>query len=265
MKKKYVKGIVLVLYVLMCCTLFFSNCYADSSSTNTGKKDFFNAAKEWYDEGTVEKVNLEPLTDIITYINLLGTVIIVLATMVLGIKFMVSSAEGKSEVKQNLSTLLVACVFFFGWDSISNLIMPNSKFFLTEGADDFASIVAKVYSLAVFVLDIVAVIVIIYIGVKYIFSGAAGKSNLKGKSAEFIIGIILTFCTLSFLSYTSKVVNDSLTPQVTAEEKAEQKQNAEKFLNSANKLVNDAKKKLDEFKEGAQDIINNIVGKITGN
>ena len=159
----------------------------------------------------------------------------------------------------------VACVFFFGWNSISNLIMPNSKFFLTEGADDFASIVAKVYSLAVFVLDIVAVIVIIYIGVKYIFSGATGKSNLKGKSAEFIIGIILTFCTLSFLSYTSKVVNDSLTPQVTAEEKAEQKQNAEKILNSVNNFANDAKKKFDEFKENAQNIINNIFGNITGN
>lgn len=210
MKKKYVKGIVLVLYVLMCCTLFFGNCYADSSSTNTGKKDFFNAAKEWYDEGEVEKVKLEPLTDIITYINLLGTVIIVLATMVLGIKFMISSAEGKSEVKQNLSTLLVACVFFFGWDSIKNLIMPNSKFFLTEGTNDFKSIIAKVYSLAVFVLEIVAVIAIIYIGVKYIFSGATGKSNLKGKSAEFIIGIILTFCTISFLSYLSKVINDTL-------------------------------------------------------
>ena len=176
----------------------------------TVKKDFFNAAKDWYDEGTINEIDLEPLTDIITYINILGTVIIVIATMVLGIKFMVSSAEGKSEVKQNLSTLLVACVFFFGWNSISNLIMPNSKFFLTEGANDFKSIIAKVYSFAVFVLEIVAVIVIIYIGVKYIFSGAAGKSNLKGKSAEFIIGIILTFCTISFLSYLSKVINDSL-------------------------------------------------------
>ncbi len=210
MKEKYTKIIVLVLYVFMCCTLIFSNCYADSNNTETSQKDFFNAAKEWYDKGTVNEINLEPLTEIITYINLLGTVIIVIATMVLGIKFMISSAEGKSEVKQNLSTLLVACVFFFGWDSIKNLIMPNSKFFLTEGTNDFKSIIAKVYSLAVFVLEIVAVIVIIYIGVKYIFSGATGKSNLKGKSAEFIIGIILTFCTISFLSYLSKVINDTL-------------------------------------------------------
>lgn len=210
MKRKYVKAITLVLYVLMCCALIFSNCYADSDSTETSKKDFFNAAKDWYDKGTIDEVNLEPLTEVINYINLLGTVIIVIATMVLGIKFMISSAEGKSEVKQNLFTLLTACIFFFGWKSISDLIMPNNKFFLTEGASDFKSIVAKVYSLAVFVLEIAAIIIIIYIGVKYIFSGATGKSNLKGKSAEFVIGIILTFCTISFLSYLSKVINDSL-------------------------------------------------------
>ena len=176
------------------------------------EKDFFGKASDWFSSGKKEggSIDLTAVSELIDIIDLVGTVIITLATMILGIKFMISSAEGKSEVKQNLSTLLVACVFFFGWDSIKNLVFPNDNFFLTNGASDYKSIIAKVYSLAVFVLEIVAVIVIIYIGVKYIFSGATGKSNLKGKSAEFIIGIILTFCTISFLSYLSKVINDSL-------------------------------------------------------
>lgn len=181
------------------------------------EKDFFGKASDWFNSGKEEfgkeeekRIDLTAVSELIDIIDLVGTVIITLATMILGIKFMISSAEGKSEVKQNLSTLLVACVFFFGWDSIKNLVFPNDNFFLTNGASDYKSIIAKVYSLAVFVLEIVAVIVIIYIGVKYIFSGATGKSNLKGKSAEFIIGIILTFCTISFLSYLSKVINDSL-------------------------------------------------------
>lgn len=176
------------------------------------KKNFFESASEWFNSGKEEekKIDLTAVSELIDIIDLVGTVIITLATMILGIKFMVSSAEGKSEVKQNLSTLLVACVFFFGWDSIKNLVFPDDNFFLTNGASDYKTMVAGVYSLAVFVLEIVAVIVIIYIGVKYIFSGATGKSNLKGKSAEFIIGIILTFCTISFLSYLSKVINDSL-------------------------------------------------------
>lgn len=176
------------------------------------KKNFFESASDWFNSGKEEekKIDLTAVSELIDIIDLVGTVIITLATMILGIKFMVSSAEGKSEVKQNLSTLLVACVFFFGWDSIKNLVFPNDNFFLTNGASDYKTMVAGVYSLVVFVLEIVAVAVIIYIGVKYIFSGATGKSNLKGKSAEFIIGIILTFCTISFLSYLSKVINDSL-------------------------------------------------------
>ena len=124
---------------------------------------------------------------------------------------MISSAEGKSEVKQNLITLLVACLFFFGWNSISSLIMGNDRFFLISANDlTYDAAVGRIYNFVVGILDIVAVVVILYIGVRYIFSGASGKADLKGKSPQFVIGIILTFCTISVLTYISKVINDSL-------------------------------------------------------
>lgn len=204
--------IFLVFTVFVMFLLTFGNiCLA----TEDDGIDFWGDATLWFNGAQSNKgeleLNFSAVYDLIAFINVIGTVVIIIATMILGIKFMISSAEGKSEVKQNLITLLVACLFFFGWNSISSLIMGNDRFFLIS-ADDltYDTAVGRIYNFVVGILDIVAVVVILYIGVRYIFSGASGKADLKGKSPQFVIGIILTFCTISVLTYISKVINDSL-------------------------------------------------------
>lgn len=204
--------IFLVFTVFVMFLLTFGNiCLA----TEDDGIDFWGDASIWFNGAQSNKDKLEldfsAVYDLIAFINVIGTVVIIIATMILGIKFMISSAEGKSEVKQNLITLLVACLFFFGWNSISSLIMGNDRFFLISSNDlTYDTAVGRIYNFVVGILDIVAVVAILYIGVRYIFSGASGKADLKGKSPQFVIGIILTFCTISVLTYISKVINDSL-------------------------------------------------------
>lgn len=204
--------IFLVFTVFVMFLLTFGNiCLA----TGDDDIDFWGDATLWFNGAQSNKgklgLDFSAVYDLIAFINVIGTVVIIIATMILGIKFMISSAEGKSEVKQNLITLLVACLFFFGWNSISSLIMGNDRFFLISANDlTYDAAVGRIYNFVVGILDIVAVVVILYIGVRYIFSGASGKADLKGKSPQFVIGIILTFCTISVLTYISKVINDSL-------------------------------------------------------
>ncbi len=172
--------------------------------------NFWSMAYKWYDNsrkgGIGDTSTAKAIIDeLLGYIEILGTTVIVIATATLGVKYIFGSVDSKAEIKENLITLLVACVFFFGWNAIYNtLITSGNLFFISSG---FKASVGNIYSTVMFVLNILAFIGVIYVGIKYIFSGASGRADLKGKSVYFVIGIIMTFATITLLTYISKVIN----------------------------------------------------------
>lgn len=180
------------------------------SAENPSSSGFWGDAQKWFSKGRVN-TNLgeatEAVNDLMDIINITGTTIIMIITTILGIKYIYSSAEGKAEVKKSLTVLLIACVFFFGWQGISNIIMPGNKLVFTSNTNSFKDIANKVFSYFTYISQFVMVAGVIYVGVKYMFSGAEGKADLKSKSMQFIIGIIMSFATVSFLTYISKVIN----------------------------------------------------------
>lgn len=193
----------------------------DKTQTENNKednKDFWNAATDWF--SNVDKnENLEDLggrvDDVVNtfsnMISVVGTTVFVIVTIFLGIKYMYGSVEAKASVKESLTTLLVACIFFFGWNSIKNLLFPNNNFIFIESTDtSYEQMVGRIFAFATYIAQFLAIIGIVYVGVRYIFAGAEGKATLKGKSTTFLIGIILTFCATSFLSLISDIVNDSI-------------------------------------------------------
>lgn len=172
--------------------------------------DFWGCATNWVKWGDVKKLDGDAanvIKDVMYMIKLVGTAVIMLVTTALGIKYILASAEGKAEVKDSIVSLFIACLFFFGWDGISSIIMPGNELIFTKNTDSLSSIVAKVFSYSMFVLQFVMVAAVIYVGVKYLTSGASGKADLKSKSVQFIIGIIMAFATTSFLTYISNVIN----------------------------------------------------------
>lgn len=193
----------------------------DKTQTENNKednKDFWNAATDWF--SNVDKnENLEDLggrvDDVVNtfsnMISVVGTTVFVIVTIFLGIKYMYGSVDAKASVKESLTTLLVACIFFFGWNSIKNLLFPNNNFIFIESTDtSYEQMVGRIFAFATYIAQFLAIIGIVYVGVRYIFAGAEGKATLKGKSTTFLIGIILTFCATSFLSLISDIVNDSI-------------------------------------------------------
>lgn len=210
--KKNIKLICFILVIISAWNVvIFPGIYAD----------WWGDSNSWYEgEGFDSGIKPSDITNIDTIapqakevintfsnmVNVVGTTVIVLVTIFLGIKYMFGSFEAKGDVKESLLNLIVACIFFFGWSSIWNLLFSGGQFVFSKGATSYTSVVARIFNTLTNIANFLAVGAVIYIGVRYIFSGAQGKADLKGKSGQFIIGIILAFCSVGFLNYISDLI-----------------------------------------------------------
>jgi len=201
-----IKKILIMLILYFCVTISLTNIYAT---------DFWGNAGSWF-SGIRNSVNMPAqANDIIeifeSMINVVGTTVIVVATIVLGIKYIIGTVDSRTQAKDGLITLFVACVFFFGWTSISNLLFPSNNFIFLSDIDiniNYSNMVGRLFSTFSYIANIVSIILIIYVGVRYILAGATGKADLKGRSIYFIIGIILIFATSNVLTFISNVINE---------------------------------------------------------
>lgn len=199
----------------------------NTNETDESEGDFWNQANEWYDKGkneysedgkTIDNLaeknsNVrEIINELSKMVNIIGTTVIVCVTTFLGIKYIFGSVESKTEVKESLLTLVVACVFFFGWNGIWGTIFQNGTLVFNNANDGYESVIGSIFKTVSLIANILAILGVIYIGIRYIFAGAEGKAELKGKSTHFLIGVILAFCSVGILNYISAVVNEIFTP-----------------------------------------------------
>ena len=161
------------------------NPYYDTTFGNYDT-DFWGDASSWFGEAqgsydTPEQVDkiIDTFSDMI---NVVGTTVIVVATIVLGIRYIIGTVENQTAAKEGLITLLVACIFFFGWTSISNLLYGGDKmdFIFTSSNDtSYTTMVGRLFSTFTYIAQFIVVGAIIYVGIKYIFAGASGRAELK--------------------------------------------------------------------------------------
>lgn len=186
--------------------------------TNQESKDFFGKGSDWYknmisenkNDTTIGNSGMDEVIKIfVDMINVVGTTLIALATIFLGVKYMFGSVDNKASVKESLSSLLVACVFFFGWSSIRRLLITDDNTFaLFSNTDSYTTILSDIFTLFTYLANGLSVLAVVYIGIRYIISGASGRADLKAKSPQFILGVIMAFCASSFLTFISSVIND---------------------------------------------------------
>ncbi len=180
--------------------------------------DWFGKATSWWGDAkksgfTIPQEAQDVIDQFTDMINIVGTTLIFVATIVLGIKFIFGSIDGKSEAKEDMITLLVACVFFFGWNGIMGILLndAHNDIAIVEGAPNYKVVLSKMLTIFRTISNCLLVVGVIYVGIKFIFAGAQGKADLKAKSGFFIIGIILAFCTVNVLTFLSNVINQVLT------------------------------------------------------
>lgn len=203
-KKKSVS--ILISFMFISFIFYGASAVYAASSTDwwTTANTFFNS------KGTGVVDTKDTLTDIVNIIKIFGNGVIISVTVFLGIKYMYGSAEGKGDVKEGLLTLFVAMLFFYGGTTIYDIFTTsNGLIFVSQTSAD--ATIYNVYSGILYIAKIIAFAGIIYVGIRYLASGAEGKAELKGKGVPFFIGIVMTFGTLSFLEFMRTVISDILT------------------------------------------------------
>lgn len=207
------KNIVFVCFLMMFINLFFCS-YIDAAS-NTSVDSMWSSATQWFkkvDSNNNSNEATEIINGFVGIVNVIGTTVIVIATIFLGIKYIFGSVDSKADVKESMITLLIACVFFFGWTNISKILFPGNKFVLVTNSDtSYKDLIGRVFNIVIYIFNIMALLGVIYVGVRYLFSGASGRADLKAKTPFFIIGIILSFATVSFLTFLSDSINQIIT------------------------------------------------------
>ena len=115
MNKKTIKILSMITLVL-CVILSVSTCFADiDPSKIDGKDNKVNVTK-------VQSVG----NQIATIIRNVGIVLAVLILMVLGIKYMMGSAEEKAEYKKTMIPYLIGAVVLFGASAIATMVINFS-------------------------------------------------------------------------------------------------------------------------------------------
>lgn len=215
-KKLKLKNILIRFFSIFCICFMLANVYATGTANNVN--GWWESATNWYKDGsTTVSVSQSVISGIADFVEIVGTAVIAIATVVIGMKFMFGTVQGKSEAKENLINLLVACIFFFGWSNIRSLLITgnatgNGKLTGSTGLiffqnGDLKAALAQVFTLTVTIAQMIAVASIVLLGVKYVFAGADAKAQLKQKSPGMIVGIILIFCTITVLKVIAKVVS----------------------------------------------------------
>lgn len=208
---------ILNIIMLMISAFLIFNSGIVNAASSSGL-DWWNKASGWYDGGsTTVGISSNVIDGIADMLEIVGTGVIAIATVVLGIKYMLGTVQGKADAKESMINLLVACLFFFGWSGIRSLLItgnPTASNGLTGATKliffngDLKVTFASIFTLLVTLGKFLSVFVIGYMGVKYVFAGADAKAQLKQKSPAVIIGVILIFCALTFLSFVSTAVSN---------------------------------------------------------
>ena len=130
MKKKIIRFCVMIVMIISFMPI--SNVVFAQNPNQNNSEEFFEKAGDWFrgvqqeGENNVSPISIDVVNSFMDIVNYVGTVIIIIATMFLGVKYMFGSVDGKSEVKESLVTLLIACVFFFGWQYIRDIVLMSN-------------------------------------------------------------------------------------------------------------------------------------------
>ncbi len=221
--KKY-KSLFKKIYFIMVLSVCLIFSYGTVSAAGNSSNSFWSQASDWYSGGSTNTfLDESVLSDIANLVEVAGTAVIAIATVVIGVKYILGSVTEKASAKENLITLLVACVFFFGWSNIRGLLIKNvdftnsgtvssidgnsTLFVLENTGTSIDSAFKSVFGIVLTVAQIIAILCTAYMGVKYILSGGEGKAKLKEKSITYVIGIIMIFTALNFIRFISSAIN----------------------------------------------------------
>lgn len=174
-----------------------------NTNTNTNSTDWWGHANNFWsgDTSNVAKQAMTSLDSIVNMIKVIGNLVFVVVTVVLGVKYIWGGVESKASVKDSLTTLVVAAIVFYGWNTISALFLNSGKNNLVFITNSWQTTANSIYNIILYILNFLAVGGLVYIGIKYMMAGAEGRAQLKTKGVPIVLGLVMVYATLTFLNF----------------------------------------------------------------
>ena len=187
----------------------------DSSLSNAKKQKKLKELKSEYDDkkaaaaetigGSISNFVLGDVKDVVWGI---GNLIFAGVTVILGVKYIWSSAEGKSQVMESLPTFVLAVVFFYLADPLFDFIIEVTGG--VAGADDWRELSGNVIWVINTIVKYLALGGLIFMGVRYLLASAEGKASLKTNMGGLVIGVLFVFLSTNVVNFIIEMGSDIL-------------------------------------------------------
>lgn len=210
MKKAYkiISSTLLIFFFMFVLFSFFNNVDAAFSVNDIFSKSstWFNSAQQAgvdnsSDLGSIigDLIGTRGTGGLLDAIFQVGNVIFVSITIVLGIKYIFSSVEAKSDIKESLITLSIGAIFYYLAQSVYNF----SEYLLGDfkTAANLDTITKRIFSIISSVANIAAIMGVVLLGIKYMFTASEERAELKEKMVPLVIGLALIYSTVRVLSF----------------------------------------------------------------
>ncbi|MDD2627639.1 MAG: hypothetical protein PHR25_00080 [Clostridia bacterium] len=197
---KKMKKIITVMIVMIVIT---STIYAGGFNSSVFGKGgtFFEKNNQAYNTGIGEKLaSLLTTGEIFDLLISIGNFIFASVTIILGIKYIFSGIEGKAQIKDSLLNLVVGIVFFYLASTLKNGFFGIFEDVLgTE--ESLEPLLSRLYSILIWVADLLAVTGVIIIGLRYMMTSADGKAELKKRMMPVILGILFIYSAMHVIQF----------------------------------------------------------------
>lgn len=201
MKRKIFLTIVLIVIV----SIFCINVHASGFLNNiiTQGNDFGNS-------GTTTSLGTKLSNfiagDIEGIIWLVGNLVFGAVTVILGAKYIWSGAEGKSQVSETLPGFLIAVLFFYLADGLVSWFTDASS--SITSATNWNSISGLVFGTICMIVRYMSFGGLLYLGLRYMFASAEGKSQIKTSMGGLVIGIVFVFLASNAVDFIIRIADD---------------------------------------------------------
>ena len=135
---------------------------------------------------------------IINNLLIVGSIVSVIALILIGIKYMVSSVEEKAEYKERAIPYLIGAILVFAIPKILDLAINMGE--TLAGTSSIEDIGSKIIAILSTVGSIVSVVVLIVIGIKYMGQSIEEKAHYKQSIMPYVIGAVLVFAASTLAS-----------------------------------------------------------------
>lgn len=207
------KNIKVIVSILLVLTIFSSMniCYGGLVD------DIFNKGNSWLKPNAsseTEKLGTSIANfitgDVVELMTDIGNLIFFIVAAFLGVKYIWSGVSGKSEVKETLPTFVIGAMFFYSSSTIVNF--SKAQFIDLTNGTTYNDIFGSIWTTVTIIVQILAIAGIIAIGLKYMFSTANTKADIKKDLLPMAIGLIVIYSSTELIPFIVRISEQLFKP-----------------------------------------------------